>query len=68
MFENFVSATLVFLSRDHTQEAKFLILTPISVFSVTLSSHVPVSLGYVVSFRSEDMPPCRSSAISGCGD
>lgn len=68
MFENVVSAILVFLSRDHTQEAGFLILTSTSVFSVTLSSHVPVSLGSVVAFRSEDMRPCRSSTISGCGD
>ena len=40
MFENFVSDTLVFSSRDHTQEARFLILTPTSIFCVTLSSQV----------------------------
>lgn len=40
MFENFVSDTSVFSSRDHTQEARFLILTPTWIFCVTLSSQV----------------------------
>lgn len=45
MFENFFSDTLVFLARDHNQETRFLILTLISISCVTLSSHVPMSLG-----------------------